>query len=195
MPFSATSLSESSDAGFLPLLGPVQMGQSTSMAVKKLQAEIDAWASNDRAGYEFGGMTRRKGQKFSRELAKRNVTTARGIADARMNGYSAEDAYKLVDTATRNIVGGLYKEILDVLPLEDPNADFDEERLGRLLRKANRLGRFQKDMYEALKDRLMVQNRWHQIPIAVRRRIRAIINESKRNPYGSLRTVGTGMDY
>lgn len=58
----------------------------------------------------------------------------------------------------------------------EPDGKFDAQRMAGLLRTANRLGRFRKDMFTALKKRLETQQRWGYLNAETRRRMTDILN-------------------
>ncbi|MCF0231278.1 MAG: hypothetical protein HUJ63_03185, partial [Enterococcus sp.] len=181
MPFSMTSLLDSNDAGFVPLLGPVQMGQGATAAIEKLADRLEKWSSDDRRGYAFGGPTR--GGKAPRRIAQMNPDVMAVVRDAMANGYSEEAAYALVQTAMSKVTPGVYKRLVDLLP-DDPRDDFDSAEVGRLLRQLGRLGKKNKDMYKSIMKRMTNQNRWQNVHPETRRYIRDLMKAAKMDPYG-----------
>lgn len=175
VPFSISSLKDTSDAGFLSMVAPVSMGASGSDIKERAAEYLHQWSTNDRRGYAFAGMSRKKGQKMGEALAKKSVTVAHLVREAMMNGYSEKDAYALIDDAIASEVRKVYGSILRAMPTE-PDGDYDTHRMAGLLRQANRLGRFRKDMFTALKKRLETQQRWGYMSNEVRRRMTSILN-------------------
>lgn len=202
VPFSVSSLSDSGDAGFLPILAPVQMGTSASDSIERIESELGKWAEHDRLGLTSGKPTRTsRGQKFGKRVAWTRPAVAHIVREAMLNGFSEKDAYGLVDAAARRMLSKHYSNLLKQLPKE-PDGDFDAKALGKTLRILNRLGRFRKDVYEkGVVPRLEEQGRWNSTPVELRRRWRQLIREGMKHPYSPLDNVpldtdgGIGYDY
>lgn len=182
VPFSITSLLDTSDAGALSVLGPVSMGASKGNITKRIQSSINAWASNDRKGYAFGGPVAHRQGEFKKWASRNLVTVNQLVREAMDNGFSEKAAFGLIDTAVRNLTGGAYDQIIRSMPLE-PDQRFDEAAVGKALRKANRLGMLRKNIYRTLQKRLEEQNRWGEVREEERDRIREILRIAREDPY------------
>ena len=64
--------------------------------------------------------------------------------------------------------------------------------MGKLLRKAQRLGRLPQDIYDSIKDRLVAQSRWGDVTEEAKLRMANIILDSRKAPY---RTDPVKYDY
>ena len=181
----------------LPAVAPVSLGASGSDVKGRLAEYIGKWAKNDRGGYAFGGMSRKKKQSLGSALSSQSATVNHLVKEAMLNGYSEKDAFSLVDQAVAKNYSDLYGKIIDTLP-DTPDGEFDEAELARLLRQANRYGRFRKDMVNVFRKRLEKQNRWKYLNTATRNRVKAILNEKAgRSGYRSdkLEAVGKPLTF
>ena len=184
IPFSVASLIDSSDAGFLPMVGPVQLGASSYDVKQRLTKYLDAWSGNDRKGYAFGGPVLKKGQNYGKVMMKRSPEVAALVREAMYNGMSEKDAFALVGQATNGLTGKLYGQILEDLNVSGPDVDIDEKSLLRHLRKAQRLGKLSDKIYDALKSRLEKQRRWGELSVESRQKIQDMLRYARSNPYG-----------
>lgn len=192
VPFAATSTGNFGDAGFWTLVGPVQMGASTSDVAKRMASYLDRWSSNDRRGYAFGGPVRSgRKQNYGEIMSKSRPEIAHLVREAMANGVTEKDAYKLVSSAVGKLTGQLISDIVDTMPLK-PGDDYDVERMGKLLRKAQRLGKLPQQIYDSVKDRLVAQSRWGDVTEEAKRRMANIILASREAPY---RTDPVKYDY
>lgn len=183
VPFAATSSGNFSDAGFWTLVGPVQMGASTSDVTKRTASYLDRWSSNDRRGYAFGGPVRSsRKQNYGEIMSKSRPEIAHLVREAMANGVTEKDAYKLVSSAVGKLTGQLISDIVDTMPLK-PEDDYDVKKMGKLLRKAQRLGKLPQQIYDSVKDRLVAQSRWGDVTEEAKRRMANIILASREAPY------------
>ncbi len=180
MPFSAGQMMSFGDAGFLPILGPVQMGASQRSIRTRLEAEITRWARNDRTAYSWG-TGRKGGGKAAKRLASRFMPT---LEDARRNGLKpqAELNAALASVATR-----LYGRLLDLLP-ENATDSYDVAEVERVCRQLNRVlsrkASVLKSVKKSFNDRL--NSSWKSLPPELRARYRAIIARTMENPFSGL---------
>ena len=185
VPFAATSAGNFGDAGFWTLVGPVQMGASTSDVTKRTASYLDRWSSDDRRGYAFGGPVRSsRKQNYGEIMSKSRPEVAHLVREALANGVTEKDAYKLVSSAVGKLTGQLISDIVDTMPLK-PEDDYDVKKMGKLLRKAQRLGKLPQQIYDSVKDRLVAQSRWGDVTEEAKRRMANIILESRKAPYGA----------
>lgn len=192
VPFAATSAGNFGDAGFWTLVGPVQMGASTSDVTKRTASYLDHWSSDDRRGYAFGGPVRSgRKQNYGEIMSKSRPEIAHLVREAMTNGVTEKDAYKLVSSAVGKLTGQLISDIVDTMPLK-PEDDYDVKKMGKLLRKAQRLGKLPQQIYDSVKDRLVAQSRWGDVTEEAKRRMANIILASREAPY---RTDPVKYDY
>lgn len=192
VPFAATSAGNFGDAGFWTLVGPVQMGASTSDVTKRTASYLDRWSSDDRRGYAFGGPVRSsRKQNYGEIMSKSRPEVAHLVREAMANGVTEKDAYKIVSSAVGKLTGQLISDIVDTMPLR-PEDDYDVKKMGKLLRKAQRLGKLPQQIYDSVKDRLVAQSRWGDVTEEAKRRMANIILESREAPY---RTDPVKYDY
>lgn len=183
VPFSATSVGNFGDAGFLSMVGPVQMGASSSDVQKRTQTYLSQWAASDRRGYSFGGPVREnRKQNYGQLMSLRRPEIAHLVREAMFNGMTEKDAFKLVGNAVGRLTGDLYNRILDTMPLT-ADGDYDVRKMGRLLREAQRLGRLPQDIFDAMKTRLEQQSRWGKVSRDARLRMANIILNAQKRPY------------
>lgn len=183
VPFAATSAGNFGDAGFWTLVGPVQMGASTSDVTNRTASYLDRWSSDDRRGYAFGGPIRSsRKQNYGEIMSKSRPEVAHLVREAMANGVTEKDAYKLVSSAVGKLTGQLISDIVDTMPLK-PEDDYDVKKMGKLLRKAQRLGKLPQQIYDSVKDRLVAQSRWGDVTEEAKRRMANIILESRKAPY------------
>ena len=64
--------------------------------------------------------------------------------------------------------------------------------MGKLLRKAQRLGKLPQQIYDSVKDRLVAQSRWGDVTEEAKLRMANIILEGRKDPY---RTDPVKYDY
>lgn len=192
VPFAATSAGNFGDAGFWTLVGPVQMGASTSDVTNRTASYLDRWSSDDRRGYAFGGPVRSgRKQNYGEIMSKSRPEVAHLVREAMANGVTEKDAYKLVSSAVGKLTGQLISDIVDTMPLK-PGDDYDVKKMGKLLRKAQRLGKLPQQIYDSVKDRLVAQSRWGDVTEETKRRMANIILASREAPY---RTDPVKYDY
>lgn len=183
VPFSATSVGNFGDAGFLSMVGPVQMGASSSDVQKRMQTYLSQWASSDRRGYSFGGPARFSSkQSYGQLMALRRPEIAHLVREAMFNGMTEKDAFRLVGNAVGRLTGDLYNRILDTMPLT-ADGDYDVQKMGKLLRESQRLGRLPQDVFDSLRMRLEQQSRWSKVSMDARLRMANIILNAQKRPY------------
>lgn len=202
LPFSMSSLIDVGDAGALSMVAPITMGASASAVTGEIEDRLRKFIADDRRGYASASPIRlRRGEKYANAITRRDVTIAGLVDQARRNGFTDKDAHKLVNNAVNRITTGLYTELVDALPIGDPDQDYDTARVARILRKANRLGRMRDDIMKSVQARLEKQNRWLQLPPETRKRIKSILmtTATAKDPYGDTpaldRTAGIRYTY
>ena len=187
VPFSVSGATDVGTSGLLPVVGPTSKGVSKFSLVKELEEEIEAWASDDRRGYAFGGPVRRSaGTRPGQAVARRNVNVRRLLETAAANGYAKDrmDQYRIADAAIRNVANRERKRLLGMVP-DSPDGEIDARAWGRSLRKLQRTGALGKDLREGFVRELRKTKRWHELTEEQRREILRVMRAAQTNPYGT----------
>lgn len=157
LPFSMSGVMRTGDAGFLPIIGPVQYGASWTNINDRMVAAIEAYANNDRKFYSEGYSRRSKRKKWMRNM----LTDI--VRDAKLNGITQDNIDKMIGSAAGQVTNRLYGQLLGAMP-EDPSKDFDAAEINRIGRALNRAGSKRQDILKSLKDRLESQHRgWKDV--------------------------------
>lgn len=178
LPFSAAGVVRTGDAGFLPVIAPIQYGASWTNINDRMVAAIEAYANNDRKFYSSG-----YARKGKRKTWMRNMLTDI-TRDARLNGITQENIDKMIGSAAGQVTNRLYGQLLGLVP-EDPSKDFDGVEISRVGRSLNRAGSKYKDILKSLKDRLESQHRgWEDVLTPSQRGMyKALVRGIVNNPY------------
>ena len=126
VPFTVNGVGSFSDAGFVSMIGPVQMGASQTAILTRTKNALRAWAMNDRRGYSFGG----------KAGVARPMLLADVLRDARRNGHDIE---YIQTRAVGQLVPELYSELFKALPKKATD-DYDVKEVSRIIRALHRLG-------------------------------------------------------
>lgn len=185
IPFSLSGMTDMGTDGLLPILGPTSHGASKYAITKELEKALDAWSSNDRRGYAFGGPLRRFAtSKAGRRLMQRNVNVRSLVATAVANGHVDEKtAYELVDAAANTIATKERRRLIEMVP-DTPDGDYDVKAWSASVRKLQRLGVLGKNLRDSLVKRLKEQKRWQELTADQRREMLRILGAVQRDPYG-----------
>lgn len=180
LPFSLGGVSRTGDAGFLPIVGPVQMGASQTNVQDRLVKALTAWARNDRAGYRYGGASRTKAAKL---LAERVGDI---LDDAKANGLDPESQ---LNKAYGQVATKLYGELIDLIP-DDPKGTFDARAVERTARAINRVGARKAQVLKSLKTRVEARLKarglsWKDLPAEERARYARSVEAGIGNPFGT----------
>jgi len=180
LPFSAGQMMSFGDAGFLPIVGPVQMGASQTAVQKRLERAVEAWARNDRAAYSWGvDRNPSRGKKKARMLAGRFPDI---LEDARRNGLDPEAQ---LNTALGTVASKLYGRLFSLLP-EKADGDYDVKAVERVCRQLNRVLSRKADVLQSVKKKLDDRKgaTWKDLPLEMRRRYRDVIAREMGDPFG-----------
>lgn len=189
MPFSFAGLSDMGDAGLLPVLGPVSMGNSGQAALKDLKRDLEAWVSNDRAWYRKPRDLKRAstGAVSLRRFRARvgdNPVLWHYVSELLANGYSEAQARKMVDRAVGDLRSERYRVLEDLVPSR-PDGSYDTKKWSRTVRELQKLGRTSGAIYKALMSRLKDSTAWQQrASLELRRRYREMVFQETRKTYG-----------
>ena len=178
LPFSAGQMMSFGDAGFLPIVGPVQMGASQTAVQKRLESAIEAWARNDRTAYRWGSYRAPKKGKAKR-LAWRVPDI---LEDARRNGLDPESQ---LNTALGTVASKLYGRLFALLP-EQADGDYDVRAVERVCRQLNRILSRKASVLDSVRKRLEGRRggSWKDLTPEMRRRYRDIISREMGDPFG-----------
>lgn len=173
VPFSVNGVGTFGDAGFLSLVGSVQMGTSQTQTTTKIKDALRAWAANDRSAYRFSG-------KHPGRLRLLDGI----LEDARRNGH---DPDFLVREATGQIASELYGKLFKALP-KSAKDDYDPKEIERCMRALRRLGVAWKGVRQSVSTRFDRR----KTPLAEmhpddRRAIQMALLRAWRDPYGTRR--------
>lgn len=182
LPFSLGGVQRTGDAGFLPIVGPVQMGASQTNIQDRLVKVLTAWARNDRTAYAYGAPAG-KGTKAPK-LLSRHVTDI--LRDAKANGLDPEQQ---LNKAYGQVATKLYGELVDLIP-DDPRADYDARAVERAARAVNRVGAKKAQVLKSLKARVEARLKargltWKSLPAEDRARYANAVASAVGNPFGT----------
>ena len=181
VPFTINGITTFSDAGMLPMIGPVSMGASKTNISDRMKASLAAWAENERAGYKYGIRTTSHGKKVNRYHLVNRLSDI--MADAKANGV--HDPEELMVRAIGQLCTRYYARIFNALP-ENPGDKFDVKEITKCVRALHRLGIKQKSMMNSVKKRLKMQGReWKTLTGEQKSMYRAIIKSVDQNPYST----------
>ena len=187
LPFSAGQMMSFGDAGFLPIVGPVQMGASQTAVQKRLEKAIEAWAKNDRTAYSWGAWRHKaKGKDRSNPLAHRFADV---LDDARRNGM---DPQGQLNTALGTVASRLYGRIFDMLP-ENVEDDYDARGIDRVARMLNRILTRKSSVMQSMKKKFDARkgHEWDTLPEELRRRYETIVGTHLGNPFAGAQVPPT----
>lgn len=182
LPFSLGGVQRTGDAGFLPIVGPVQMGASQTNIQDRLVKVLTAWARNDRTAYAYGTPAG-KGAKASKLLSRHVADILR---DAKANGLDPEQQ---LNKAYGQVATKLYGELVDLIP-DDPRADYDARAVERAARAVNRIGAKKAQVLKSLKARVEARLKargltWKSLPAEDRARYANVVANAVGNPFGT----------
>lgn len=181
VPFSASGLIRTSDAGAIPLVGPVQYGASYTNIHDRMMEAVEAYARNDRKFYDTGYKRDAKRKRWMRNM----LTDV--IHDARVNGIVDKDIDNMIGTAAGRVTNKLYGEYFNAFP-ENPGDGFSSAKLNRIARMINRAGAKPKDIRSAIKQRLESSHReWSLLTPQQREMYRTVIRGAAASPYNNTR--------
>ncbi len=164
LPFSFTGLLDLGDAGLLPTLGPVSLGEGGMASVKNLKDDLGAWVTNDRRGFRVRPTDSRarnaeeSGWNFRARVAEHPIIWGH-VSTMLANGYSEEQARKMVDKAIGDLRSERYRKLVSLLP-KAPDGDYDVKEWSKTVRELQKLGLLAKDVYDAIIGRLGESNAW-----------------------------------
>lgn len=176
LPFSAGQMMSFGDAGFLPIVGPVQMGASQTAIQKRLEAAIESWARNDRSAYSWGVYRAPKKGKAKR-LAGRFSDI---LEDARRNGLDPETQ---LNTALGTVARNYYGRLFSLLP-DEPDGEYDVKAVERVCRALNRILTRKASVLQSAKKKLEKQGRpLDKMDPEMRMRLQRIIGRHMADPF------------
>ena len=174
LPFSSASMASHPDAGFIGLLGPVQLGASKTYVQKRIVDRLVRFAEDDRHRNPWAA----KSNRVSFELMCKDI-----LDDAALNGVDPKD---ILTSALGQAASREYSKLFNALPKDIEDNAFDVKAVTSSLRALARLNRKSQAVLQALGKRYKAAGvDWESQPNAkIGELVRKLVEEQAEDPYG-----------